>query len=302
MGRKCFVPYCNSGYSTCNGSVTMFSCPNDPEIMKKWSDAVLRQDRAFRPNDCICEKHFKEEDIIRHWRAYDKNGKEVMKVAYKRIRLRDGAVPCYFPSNKDCYCRKKRRASNLNDSKLKRILAKSSEEYPQNMIVNPVMTTSDFSGDEKNYSNGSFDDKPIVEGFEELYDPYPNNEMECAVSRSRIGVVSEMEPKDLLARARLFEELWKDSQIISLPSKSWAVFQLEANHERKIVITQMGLTDAGVPVPVKQICLDEEMNAELYLKSTKLHCEEMNINLPKMYTVYDISSFVQSVDGLLDWE
>ncbi|XP_046394745.1 uncharacterized protein LOC124162302 isoform X2 [Ischnura elegans] len=268
--------------------------------MQKWADAVARQDRPLRPSDCICEKHFKEEDVIRFWRAFDRNGGEVMKVAYKRVRLRSGAVPCYFPTSDSGFSRKKRRLPVKNDLKLKKPRKKSDERKLK--VIESHRVESD-SVDDEDFTLNLTDGEEVVEGFDPLYDSCDDSEDKCSNSpevRQRCDDI--VKRGDALTIARLFEDMWSDSKILSLPSKSWAMFRLETNGKRKVVISQMGFMDDGTPSPVKQVCLDEEMNVELYLKGTKLHCEEMNINLPKMCTVSDVSSFILSVDGLQDWD
>lgn len=63
MGRKCFVPRCNSGYDSCPDKVSLFSVPKDK--VNEWQAIIPRSDRKLRTRDCVCEKHFLEEFIIR---------------------------------------------------------------------------------------------------------------------------------------------------------------------------------------------------------------------------------------------
>ncbi|CAN7995612.1 unnamed protein product, partial [Ixodes hexagonus] len=97
MGRKCFVPNCNSGYQTCKEKVTLFSAPSDPERLVQWTHAIPRKDRPLTSKDTVCAKHFAEDMVLRT-RYYDELGGEVLLDSPKRTVILPHAVPCIFPS------------------------------------------------------------------------------------------------------------------------------------------------------------------------------------------------------------
>ncbi|KAH7984801.1 hypothetical protein HPB49_026494 [Dermacentor silvarum] len=51
MGRKCFVPHCNTGYKSCQQKFSLFSAPKDEARQKLWRHAILRKDRILQPSD-----------------------------------------------------------------------------------------------------------------------------------------------------------------------------------------------------------------------------------------------------------
>lgn len=69
MNRKCYVPYCKSGYENCKIKYSVFRVPKDEETRKEWGRAIKRIDKELTDKDCVCEKHFKESDIIRNWQS-----------------------------------------------------------------------------------------------------------------------------------------------------------------------------------------------------------------------------------------
>ena len=39
--------------------------PKDPNVIKEWQIAILRNDIKLKPGDVVCSLHFNSEDIIR---------------------------------------------------------------------------------------------------------------------------------------------------------------------------------------------------------------------------------------------
>lgn len=97
MGKKCFVPWCNSGYSTCTEKVSLFEAPKDANRLEIWRHAIAREDRILQPRDSVCEKHFEPKFITKTWEATYK-GHVLMSVPRKALLAKD-AVPTKFP---DC--------------------------------------------------------------------------------------------------------------------------------------------------------------------------------------------------------
>lgn len=95
MGRKCFVPNCNSGYRTCAERVPLFKAPSDNVRLEQWRRAIPRADRTLMPTDHVCAKHFSEDLISRPY--YVELIGRVLLNAEKRPVLSRDAVPTLFP-------------------------------------------------------------------------------------------------------------------------------------------------------------------------------------------------------------
>ncbi|KAH6923736.1 hypothetical protein HPB50_005803 [Hyalomma asiaticum] len=65
MGRRCFVPNCNSGYKSCAEKVRTFKAPAGPERLQEWARAIGWVDRDLTTCDYVCEKHFPSEMVSR---------------------------------------------------------------------------------------------------------------------------------------------------------------------------------------------------------------------------------------------
>lgn len=68
MGRCCVVG-CTSGYKSNPEKVSRFAAPRDPELRKKWSNAIPRLYYTVNDKSYVCEKHFAPEEIIRYWES-----------------------------------------------------------------------------------------------------------------------------------------------------------------------------------------------------------------------------------------
>ncbi|XP_012281483.1 uncharacterized protein LOC105700321 isoform X2 [Orussus abietinus] len=64
---------------------------NDPEIRKKWQDALAGENHMVTDGTYICSKHFHQSDIITHW--VSGVPPHVVTIKYKKCRLKPDAVP-----------------------------------------------------------------------------------------------------------------------------------------------------------------------------------------------------------------
>ena len=67
---KCVCFGCKSGYKSNReqdklNKIQFFKVPNDPNVIKKWQIAILRDDIKLKPGDVVCSLHLSSEDIIR---------------------------------------------------------------------------------------------------------------------------------------------------------------------------------------------------------------------------------------------
>lgn len=109
MGRKCAVPHCYTGYRKCTEKAALYKVPDDDFFLSKWQDAIAREDRPINPKDYVCEKHFKDDDILR------KRIRKDIVENYQRPRLKPDAIPSIFPDLPEFILKmtKKRRKVNV---------------------------------------------------------------------------------------------------------------------------------------------------------------------------------------------
>ncbi|XP_042145072.1 uncharacterized protein LOC115332154 [Ixodes scapularis] len=97
MGKKCFVPNCNSGYRNCAERVPLFKAPSNDARLEQWRRAIARADRRLLPSHHVCAKHFPDELVSKTYHA--ELGGRVLLHAPKKAVLSVDAVPSIFP---DC--------------------------------------------------------------------------------------------------------------------------------------------------------------------------------------------------------
>lgn len=95
MGKKCFVPRCNSGYKSCLQKYSLFSAPQNEALLKLWMHAIPRKDRSLQASDFVCEKHFEPRFVSKSWIA-EYNG-NVLVSTPRRASLAENTVPSIFP-------------------------------------------------------------------------------------------------------------------------------------------------------------------------------------------------------------
>lgn len=103
----CFAPNCTSGYVSSRKSgerVSLFSVPKDPERFEAWRRAVPRADKALDENSALCELHFDEQYIVRHFTHVINEA--TVKIPRDRPVLTSDAVPTIYP-NAPSYLSKK---------------------------------------------------------------------------------------------------------------------------------------------------------------------------------------------------
>ncbi|EZA49541.1 hypothetical protein X777_12086 [Ooceraea biroi] len=87
MTRKCAL--CKG--TNYKNNYSFFSAPKDAETRKKWQVALALENYTVTDDTYVCSKHFNKNDIITHW--ISGVPPQVVKVKYKKCRLRPGAVP-----------------------------------------------------------------------------------------------------------------------------------------------------------------------------------------------------------------
>lgn len=65
VNRKCFAPECTIGYASNKQHLSLFRAPKCAILREKWALNISRSDRQLSDRDVICEKHFRNCDIIK---------------------------------------------------------------------------------------------------------------------------------------------------------------------------------------------------------------------------------------------
>uniref|UniRef100_A0A1Q3F1F7 THAP-type domain-containing protein n=1 Tax=Culex tarsalis TaxID=7177 RepID=A0A1Q3F1F7_CULTA len=90
--RNCFVPKCDA--ISRNPSRTMFVVPRkDPDLFRQWQEILPQDRRPLKLNDRVCERHFREEDILRYWQ-HTINGQQEI-ILRDKPSLKPRALPVY---------------------------------------------------------------------------------------------------------------------------------------------------------------------------------------------------------------
>lgn len=93
----CFAPGCKSGYrNDASARRHFFGPPRDPTEFKRWEQALHRKDRKLTSKCKVCDVHFEDEDVIKHYR-HVVGGKEVL-LPRGKWQLATGAIPRLFPT------------------------------------------------------------------------------------------------------------------------------------------------------------------------------------------------------------
>ncbi|XP_035229653.1 52 kDa repressor of the inhibitor of the protein kinase-like [Stegodyphus dumicola] len=93
MPDHCCVP--NSNYAGTENYVSVYKFPMDEANKQLWGCKIPRANFTPSKRSVVCEKHFREDMIVREDVYTDKNG-VISRIPRKRPMLKDGAYPCIF--------------------------------------------------------------------------------------------------------------------------------------------------------------------------------------------------------------
>lgn len=69
-------------------------CPTqDPDLFRQWQEILPQHHRQLKQHDRVCEKHFREQDIVRFWQHTINGQKEV--ILRDKPTLKPRTVPVY---------------------------------------------------------------------------------------------------------------------------------------------------------------------------------------------------------------
>ncbi|XP_044736000.1 uncharacterized protein LOC123298134 isoform X3 [Chrysoperla carnea] len=98
--KYCVVKNCNSGLKNLKIKRSIFKVPKDVELRKKW-EAAIPGITVLGDSSCICERHFKSDDIIRKRHFKSPTGEIIGVGVLERPRLSETAIPCFFDNESD---------------------------------------------------------------------------------------------------------------------------------------------------------------------------------------------------------
>lgn len=98
----CCVVGCHTGYSRVKNrpKLSLFGVPQDEERRRLWDQNLNRADRPLQVIDAICELHFEQKYILRHY-VHVIEGREVY-IERGKPELRSDAVPTILPHLLEC--------------------------------------------------------------------------------------------------------------------------------------------------------------------------------------------------------
>ncbi|KAF8771664.1 THAP domain-containing protein 2 [Argiope bruennichi] len=96
MPYKCSVQACRGNYNEEN-KVAVFGYPTDEALRKKWLSAIPRKSSTITKNSKVCERHFKDGEVLYRTTIYKESTGETFSAPLKKPRLKENAVPSIFP-------------------------------------------------------------------------------------------------------------------------------------------------------------------------------------------------------------
>ncbi|XP_075739881.1 uncharacterized protein LOC142785325 [Rhipicephalus microplus] len=97
MPGHCCVPGCRGNYDG-EKTVRVFTFPADADRRRRWLKAIPRADFEPGKRSVVCERHFRESDILTSSKYVDSKTGKVVEAKLKIARLRSDAVPSVFPN------------------------------------------------------------------------------------------------------------------------------------------------------------------------------------------------------------
>ncbi|KAF8789581.1 THAP domain-containing protein 2 [Argiope bruennichi] len=146
MPFKCSVPACRGNYDEEN-KVSVFGYPIDEDLRKKWLLAIPRKNFTITKNSKICERHFKDDEVIYRTTLYIEKTGETISAQLKTPRLKENAVPSIFPD-----CPSSKSSIKKNPSKKKQRLKNASIELSVIESLNSKQSPSSKSSIKKKLS------------------------------------------------------------------------------------------------------------------------------------------------------
>ena len=127
MPRKCCVPGCFGNYDA-QRKASVFSFPiDDPSRVKLWLEKIPRKGLIPNQQTVVCEKHFRDEFIIRFEPIKMADGTVACTMKRKIPKLSEDAVPDIFNIDEQVNT-KKSRSRSKKDNQLDEVSKR--KKYP----------------------------------------------------------------------------------------------------------------------------------------------------------------------------
>ncbi|XP_045110305.1 uncharacterized protein LOC123504081 isoform X3 [Portunus trituberculatus] len=97
MPSTCCVPYCKGNYKT-GPRVSVYRFPQQPELRRKWLQAIKRKPFTPTRHSRVCELHFIPADYEHETSHFDERSGRRLTAKLNVPRLKKDAVPTQIPS------------------------------------------------------------------------------------------------------------------------------------------------------------------------------------------------------------
>ncbi|CAN8006787.1 unnamed protein product, partial [Ixodes pacificus] len=292
MGRKCFVPRCNTGYKSCQLKFSLFSAPKDDARLKLWRHAIPRKDRSLQASDHVCERHFEHRFVSKTWTA-EYNGNVLMSVP-RRASLASDAVPSIFP---DCPA----HLSKVTKRR-KRPAVRQPADVPKQKRVH--RTDRAESAEEADDLKDSDRDRGGCSS---------NVNSDPAPLKVDASEAPEIIPSAERSRQQVFSDLFELSAPAVLPSISWGYHRRDMDGVQNVAFTEMqwstspklrGTTTSAISaaekshlVTTKLVDIDQKMQASVVVMGRRVSTGELHMK-DDIATIEDVKSFLQRLDEM----
>lgn len=286
MGRKCFVPRCNTGYKSCEQKFSLFSAPKDEARLKLWRHAIPRKDRILKASDHVCERHFEPRFVSKTWTA-EYNG-NVLVSTPRRACLSDDAVPSIFP---DCPAHLSKLVKHR-----KRPAVRQPACVPRQKRFHPADSTE----------KAEEADDPKVSDLDHAG---PSSTESTDAAPFEVGA-PEVIPSAEGSRQQVFNNLFEQSASVVLPSISWGYHRRDTDGIRNVAFTEMKWstspkvrelsTDAATStesshlVTTKVVDIDQNMQVSVSVMGRRVSVDAFHIR-DDVATTEDVKTFLQSL-------
>lgn len=277
MGKKCFVPRCNTGYDSCQEKLSLFSVPKNPARLQAWRDAIPRKDRVLKPTDYVCEKHFEPAYVIKTWTAIH-NG-VVLASTFRRAQLSADAVPTIFPKGP---CNRSEESKTAPVSRRPYVISMRAARNE------PRETTVSKSGEEMGPEPPALDSDDSVDAVHGL----------VIACESEHGLSADED------HARIdFDRLFHHPCLAKLPSLYWSWSRVAVCEARVLAFHRMQATSTVPNEPTglyvsKCLELDERLNARAVVMGRKIALEQLGLP-SQLLTLEELRNALQRLDNVV---
>lgn len=296
MGKKCFVPRCNTGYKSCVEKWSLFSAPKDEQRLDAWRRAIPRKDRLLQATDHVCEKHFEPQLVCKTWTAEYKG--HVLVSAPRRASLANDAVPTRFP---DCPPYLSKTTKTRKRPAERQPLPPSKKKCSASPRKSARNDTEEICGDDENCTRQAsaiaFDGVDRTTDTSEEETPHLPGP-----STSASPVCSP------------FRSLFADLPRSFLPSIAWGYHLVHMGQVQSVVFSQLERTKKFISILPDEACTYSASSPPLFITSKMVEIDEKMqvrtalMNRPfsvtdlhyagSLSTFDDVKEFLQHVDNI----